>query len=115
MHKTLISQIMYVNDDYFEKCMQKLHGELREITKYFKALNGEKEVFGEDEKLLDNQNLSQILNVSYRTLQRYRSEGLLPFFKRGQKIYYKASDVRVFVYENGDHWDKRRLENGTKE
>jgi len=39
----------------------------------------------------------------------------LPFLKRGQKIYYKASDVREFVYNNGDHWDKKRLENGTKE
>jgi hypothetical protein len=73
-------------------------------------LNSEKEIFGEDEKLLDNQNLSKILNVSYRTLQRYRSEGALLFLKHGQKIYYKASAVHEFVNRSGfDHWDKKWL------
>ena len=52
-------------------------------------MNGEKEIFGEDEKQLDNKNLKMILNVSDRTLQRYRSEGVLPFFKRGQKSITK--------------------------
>jgi hypothetical protein len=62
------------------------------------------------QKPLDNQDLCLMLHVSPRTLQRYRSEGLLPFSKRGQKIYYKTSDVREFVYRNGDHWDKKALE-----
>ena len=105
---------MYANDDYFTKWMEKLYGELREITKYFKAMNGEKEIFGEDEKLLNNEKLSKILNVSYRTLQRYRSTGVLPFFKRGQIIHYKASDVKEFVYKSGDYWDKKRFEDETK-
>jgi hypothetical protein len=85
---------MFVNDDYFTKCWQILYDEVRDISKHIKASNGEKEIFGEGEKLLDNQNLSQILHVSYRTLQRYRNEGALPYLKRGQKIYYKASAVR---------------------
>jgi len=105
---------MYANDDYFTKWMEKIYGEIREVTKYFKALNGEKEIFGENEKLLDNQNLKIILNVSDRTLQRYRSAGVLPFFKRGQKIHYKASDVRDFVFKNGDYWDKKRFEDEMK-
>jgi hypothetical protein len=54
-----------------------------------------------------------MLHVSHRTLQRYRTDGLLPFLKRGQKIYYKASDVREFVNRNGfDHWDRKRIEEG---
>jgi hypothetical protein len=28
---------MYTNDDYFEKWMQKLYGEVRDISKYLKA------------------------------------------------------------------------------
>ena len=105
---------MYANDDYFTKWMEKLDGRLREILKNQKALNGEKEIFGEEEKLLDNQNLKIILKVSDRTLQRYRSTGVLPFFKRGQKIHYKASDVKEFVYKSGDYWDKKRFEDSTK-
>jgi hypothetical protein len=72
------------------------------------------EVFCENEKPLDNQNLCQMLHISPRTLQRYRSEGMPPFFKRGQKIYYKTSDVRAFVYKNGDHWDKKAFDDATK-
>ena len=106
---------MYANDDYFTEWMKKLYDGQREILRNQKALNGEKEIFGEDEKLLDNQNLKIILNVSDRTLQRYRSTGALPFFKRGQKIYYKASDVREFVFKNGDYWNKKDFENAMKE
>jgi len=105
---------MFVNDNHFDEWMKKLYGEVREVTKYFKAMNGEKEIFGEDEKLLDNEKLSKILNVSYRTLQRYRSTGVLPFFKRGQIIHYKASDVKEFVYKSGDYWDKKRFEDAVK-
>jgi hypothetical protein len=55
-----------------------------------------------------------LLHVSHRTLQRYRSDGSLPFHKHGQKIYYKLSDVRNFVYKNGDPWDKKEFENATQ-
>ena len=39
-------------------------------------------------------------NVNHRTLQRYRDNGLLPFFKIGQKVYYRTSDVRDFVFKH---------------
>ena len=100
---------MPLNSEYFEKWMQQISSDVRQILKNQKALNGEKEVFGEDEKILDNQDLSRILKVSYRTLDRYRRKGL-PFFKRGQKIHYKASDVKEFVFNNCDTWDKKNLE-----
>ena len=102
---------MFVNDDYFDKKMQQILEEVREIHQYQKAQNGEKEVFGEDEKILDNQDLSRILKVSYRTLDRYRRKGL-QFFKRGQKIHYKASDVKKFVFDNGNSLEKQALEAG---
>jgi hypothetical protein len=105
---------MYVNDDYFNKWMEKLYGRICDIFKVINASTGANEVFGENEKPLDNQNLCLMLHISPRTLQRYRSEGLLPFFKRGQEIYYKTSDVRAFVYKNGDLWDKKKFEESTK-
>jgi len=94
--------------------MEKLSKKLSEIGKDLKSLVNTNEVFDKEDKPLDNQDVSLLLNVSHRTLQRYRSEGLLPFFKLGQKIYYKTSDVREFVYKNGDHWDKKRFERGAK-
>ena len=51
----------------------------------------------EGERLLDNFDLCQLLNVSKRTLQRYRSSGDLPYQRIYQKTYYKESDVQKFV------------------
>ena len=44
-------------------------------------------------KWLDNQDVCQILNVSLRTLQTYRSTRTLPYTKIGYKMYYKPEDV----------------------
>jgi hypothetical protein len=87
--------------------MEKLSKKLNEIGKDLKTIVNTSEVFGEDEKLLDNQDLCLTLHISKRTLQRYRSECGLPYLKHGQKIYYKTSDVREFIFKNGDYWDKK--------
>ena len=49
------------------------------------------------ELLLDNTDLCIMLNVSKRTLQRYRSLGWLPFKRIDQKTYYLESDVEKFI------------------
>ncbi|MDR2691393.1 MAG: helix-turn-helix domain-containing protein [Dysgonamonadaceae bacterium] len=55
--------------------------------------------------------LCRMLHVNHRTWQRYRTDGFLPFLKRGQKIYYKASDIREFVNRNDfDHRDRKSVE-----
>ncbi len=52
------------------------------------------------EELLDNQDLLQMLNISSRTLQRYRSTGKLPYYTISGKLYYKLSDVHHFIRES---------------
>ncbi|WP_277638419.1 helix-turn-helix domain-containing protein [Bacteroides graminisolvens] len=54
-----------------------------------KLLNGE--------RLFDNQDLCLLLQVSKRSLQRYRSTGLLPYQMLRHKTYYKESDVLNFI------------------
>lgn len=51
------------------------------------------------EELLDNQDIMKILKISYRTLQRYRSERRLPYYKLRGKVYYKLSDVQQLLRE----------------
>lgn len=46
---------------------------------------------------LDNQNVSQLLKISLRTLQSYRDSKLIPFSKIRGKIYYKSSDIDLFL------------------
>ncbi|HOW25114.1 MAG TPA: helix-turn-helix domain-containing protein [Bacteroidales bacterium] len=48
---------------------------------------------GTKEIWLDNDEASQLLRVSKRTLQNYREKGTLSFSKFGNKIYYKAADI----------------------
>lgn len=52
------------------------------------------------EELLDNQDILQMLKISARSLQRYRSTGRLPYYTISGKIYYKLSDVHQFVRES---------------
>ena len=105
---------MYIDSDIFEKWMANLSKMLNEIGKDLKSLINTDEVFDKDEKLLDNQDLCFMLHISKRTLQRYRTEGGLPYLKYGQKIYYKASDVKEFVNRNCDYWDRKTVDDTIK-
>ncbi len=52
------------------------------------------------EQLLDNQDLMFLLKVSPRTLQRYRTKGILPYIKLDDgRCYYKATDVHKLIRE----------------
>lgn len=52
---------MYINNEDFEKWMQKLSKKLSEIGQDLKSLINTDKVFNEDEKLLDNQDLAFLL------------------------------------------------------
>ena len=49
------------------------------------------------ENWLDNQDLCELLHVSPRSLQRYRSEGLLPYKMMHKKAYYTKEGVMKFL------------------
>lgn len=93
---------MYINNEDFEEWMQKLSKKLNDMGQDLKSLINTKEVFDADEKLLDNQDLAFLLKVSYRTLQRYRTSGKLPYFMIAHKTYYRTLDVREFVRSHMD-------------
>lgn len=50
------------------------------------------------DKWLDNSEACRLLNVSSRTMQTYRDTGKLPYSQINSKIYYKASDVETFIF-----------------
>lgn len=109
---------MYINNEDFEKWMDKLSKKLNDIGHDLKSLINTKEVFEEDEKLLDNQDLAFLLKVSYRTLQRYRTSKKLPYFMIGHKTYYRVNDVRSFVHVHMDfgtyqEFEKKHPKNDT--
>ena len=75
---------MYIDNENFEKWMEKLSKKLTEIGQDLKSLINTDQVLEENERLLDNQDLAFLLKVSFRTLQRYRLKGKLPL------LYYWA-------------------------
>lgn len=101
---------MYVDGSDFEKWMERLSQKLNEIGKDLKSMINTTEVLEKDEKLLDNQDLVFLLKISYRSLQRYRTSGVLPYFMIGHKTYYRASDVREFIRRNFDNGTLRNFE-----
>ena len=101
---------MYIDNENFEKWMEKLSKKLTEIGQDLKSLINTDTVFDEDEKLLDNQDLAFLLKASFGTLQRYRAKGVLPYFTIGRKAYYKASDIRAFVREHADSQTYKQFE-----
>lgn len=58
--------------------------------------------------LLDNSDLMRITKYSARTLQRFRTSGLLAYEKCGNRIYYRLEDVERFFNERF-----KRVENGS--
>lgn len=50
-----------------------------------------------EERLLDNQDLCLMLNVTKRTLNRYRNKRKLRYIRVGGKILYKEADVHEFL------------------
>ena len=68
---------MYIDNENFEKWMEKLSKKLTEIGQDLKSLINTDTVCDEDEKLLDNQDLAFLLKASFRTLQRYRAKNVL--------------------------------------
>ena len=49
---------------------------------------------------LDNQNVMQMLHISPRTLQTLRSNGILPFSRIGNKLFYRRTDIQQILKDN---------------
>lgn len=85
-------------EDWMRKVMERLDRQdemLLSMKPQEKAPN-----LAEKMRLFDNQDLCLLLQISKRTLQRYRSTGALPYKTLGKKTYYSESDVLAFLSNN---------------
>ena len=60
---------------------------------------------------LDSQDVMQALHISPRTLQTLRSNGILPFSRIGNKIYYRKSDILKILSDNYTMYKIKENEN----
>lgn len=57
---------------------------------------------------VDNQEFLQLMNISKRTAQTWRDEGIISFSQVGSKIYYRMSDVQKLLDSNYRHAFKKK-------
>jgi len=95
---------MFIEEKYLELWMQRIMERFDRLEdRLIKPPEKERQTYN-GEVLLDNQDLCIMLNVSKRSLQRYRSLGWLPFQRIDQKTYYLQTEVEKFIKE---HFEKR--------
>lgn len=90
--------MLYIDKNLFEAWMERILERIEMLDRKIEKLNNKKSQLN-GETLLDNQDLCLLLKVSNRSLQRYRSSGILPYRRIQQKIYYLESDVHKFISE----------------
>ncbi len=98
---------MYIDKNNFEAWMERIMDRFDKQDKTLDKMSKRRNML-DGELLLDNQDLCMLLNVSKRTLQRYRATGELPFQTLYHKTYYKESDVHAFIRTN---FNKKRGNN----
>ena len=86
----------------FEDCMRQVFNRLDRQQEMLASMQEDKkenppltEMLEDD--TMDIQDVCMLLHVSKRTLQRYRSDGLLPYRMHRHKTYYRKSDVEMFI------------------
>ena len=97
--------------EYFEGWMQRLAKRLEHIEELCTpAAEQSLSVLPDGDRLLDNYDLCKMLNISKRTLQRYRTSGDLPYQMIYHKTFYRESDVLRFIERNFSNFRKLKKE-----
>lgn len=95
---------MILDTETFELWMSKIMERFDRHERLLTSLAGKEVKYLDGERLLDNQDLCQLLQASKRSLQRYRSSGTLRYRMLWHKIYYKESDVQEFLKNHFDEF-----------
>ena len=89
---------MFLDKEYFDEWMRGIAKRLDRIEKLCDPSSKQIQTFIMDgEKMLDNFEVCQMLNISRRTLQEYRSSGIIPYYLICGKVLYKESEIQKFL------------------
>lgn len=76
------------------KTFEQMRERFENFTRQVKILCGDNQ---KKEKWLGNDDVCGLLQISKRTLQSYRDNGILPYSQIGRKCYYKVSDIENLI------------------
>ena len=98
-----------LDKETFVNCMQKMINRMGQQEQLLKILvddlqerNKDGNLYLRGERLYNNRDLVKILKTSMRSLQRYRTKGLLPFMMLRNMSYYRESDVVKLLESDND-------------
>ena len=85
--------MMYIDNEVLEKMIMTIVEGFDRIEK--KLDNGD--------ELLDNYDIARLLNVSLRTVARYREKGLIRYYQTDDngKNFYRSSEIQEFLLKRG--------------
>ena len=84
----------------------RIEDRLSRMNRQTSALDGD--------KLLDNQDMCELLGITKRTLARYRQKKLVTYYMIDGRTYYKSSEVAAFLNQKGRRLParlKKQMEN----
>lgn len=72
---------------------------MQELLKLYKDVTENYRPLLDGERYLTDQETADLLKVSRRTLQEFRTNGVLPYFLLGGKVLYRESDIERVLQE----------------
>lgn len=66
-----------------------IKGWVKEVINESKEVN----IIVEPEERMSREELAKYLNASVPTIDRYKANGIFPYYQTGRKIYFKKSEV----------------------
>ena len=74
----------------------KCHGSIEKVRKRLELISSKIDTIQRadpEHTIYDTEQFMQIMNISKRTVQKWRQDGLISYSQVGQKFYYKLSDI----------------------
>lgn len=72
---------------------------MKDIESLFDKVTSNYRPLLDGERYLSDVEVSHRLKISRRTLQEYRNNGMIPYFKLGGKVLYRESDLERVLQE----------------
>lgn len=100
-----------LDKETFEAYMERLLEQVGKVVGALDKRDKKPQNYLNGERLYDNQDICLLLNISKRTLQRYRNNGL-KYHTILHKTYYREKDLHEFIrrYFDGENVGKCKTE-----
>ncbi|MFC2106878.1 helix-turn-helix domain-containing protein [Bacteroidota bacterium] len=89
-------EIISFETSAFKKIMCTIE-EIKNVVNELPKITPEFQINMIEKTWLTKLEVCKILQISDRTLQKYRKQKIIPFSRVSNKIYYRASDVRAHL------------------